>query len=45
MEQSVPINTGFEKFLFSFKIIRIDQGQSTEGKERRKERNNDKKKN
>ena len=43
MEQSVPINTGFEKLHF-FQNYQ-NQGQSTEGKEKRKKRNNDKKKN
>ena len=43
MEQSVPIQTGFNKFLFSFKIIRIRDSQQKEKK--RKERNDDKKKN
>ena len=44
MEQSVPINSGFEKFIFSFKIIRIRDSQQKE-KKKMKERNDDKKKN
>ena len=43
MEQSVPIQTGFYKFLFSIKIIRIRDSKQMEKK--RKDRNNDKKKN
>ena len=43
MEQSVPIHTGFDKFLFSFKIIRIRDSQQKEKK--RKEWNDEKKKN
>ena len=37
MEQSVPIQTGLDKFLFSFKIIRI-RDMSTEGKEKEREK-------
>ena len=43
MEQSVPIQTGFTKFLFSLKVIKIRNSQQKEKK--RKERNYDKKKN
>jgi len=45
MVQSVPINTGFKKYLFSFKIIRIRDSQQKEKKKRKKERNDAKKKN
>ena len=41
MEQSVPIQTGFDKFFLSFKINRIRDSQQKE----RKDINNDKKKN
>jgi len=37
MEQSVPIQTGFDKFLFSYKIILI-MDMSTAGKEKEKEK-------
>ena len=36
MEQIVPINTGFKKFLFSFKIIRIRDSQQKEKKKGRR---------
>ena len=38
MEQIVPLNTGFKKFLFSFKIIRIRDSQQKEKKKGRRKR-------
>ena len=43
MEQCDPIQTGFDKFLLSFKVIRIRDSQQK--KKKRKDRNDDKKKN
>ena len=37
MVQSVPINTGFKKYLFSFKIIRIRDSQQNFRRKRKKE--------